>query len=367
MALFEDIASLKTVTGGAISATMEYDSISPFFQIAHERHIEIWLGTDLLDALEAGLDAGSPLAKWTALAPYYRRALGWLTMYEYLSFAAVQLGEGGLHRVETDSHKTAYKYQEKPVREGALTNGYEALEKLLIFLEAQQDDYDEWELSTGYQIYHGVLLNTAMAFRMVSSKKIGRKVFEVVRGMVTDVEEQALVPLLGEDQYEALLTARKTGTYTSEALEKKVILLCQRISAHFTLVAALKEHLVTLKGDAVVQVESPDDQSLPKEGAPSLPAIGLRLDLHDQTANAYIRKLRTLLDANVEDPALEHYAAWKDTLAEQEAAYQEAREQAHAESTIYPIPCDTSERGDWGTAFGFTSTSPVRRSGVRRL
>jgi hypothetical protein len=370
MPLFNDISTLKSVTGGAISATMELDSIEPYFQIAHERHIEAWLGTDLLTALETGLAAGSPAVKWTALAPYYRRALGWLTMYEYLSFATVQLGESGLHRVETDSHKTAYKYQEKAIRETALQNGYEALEKLLIYLEANQADYDEWELSPGYQLYHGVLLNTATAFRMVGGKKISRQVFEVVRGMITEVEELAIVPIIGQAQYDALLTARKTGTWTSETLEKKIILLAQRIAAHFTLVTALKQHIVALKGDAVVQLEAEADQSLPKEGAPTLAAVGIRLDSHDETANRYIKIMRTLLDANTEDPALVDYAAWLVTLAELEAAYQTAREATNAADALsYAYGCchDLSERCDGGNAFGFGMGFGTTRKGASRI
>jgi hypothetical protein len=364
MSLFNDITTLKTVTGGAISATMDYDSISPFFQIAHERHIESWLGTDLLTALEAGLAAGSPAAKWTALAPYYRRALGWLTMYEYLSFATVQLGESGLHRVETDSHKTAYKYQEKAIRETAIANGYEALEKLLIFLDANRTDYTQWPLAAGFALYHGVLLNTAAAFRMVSSKKLNRQVFEVVRGMVTEVEELAIVPIIGQAQYDALLTARKTGTWTDETLEKKIILLCQRIAAHFTLVTALRQHLVTLKGDAVVQLEADAEQSLPKEAMPGLAAVGIRLDSHDDTANRYINVLRGLLTTNVDETALAGYKAWVATLAAAEEAYQDAREVENGECTIDNY---TGERCDGGNAFGFNTGYATTRKGASRL
>lgn len=360
--LIDSITTLKTITGGAVGATMEFESIEPFFQIAHEMHLEFWLGTDLLESLETELASNDPDATAVALAPYYRRALGWLTVYEYLSFASVQLGESGLHRVETESHKTAYKYQEKAVRETCLNNGYEALEKLLIYYEGRKTDFPGWPIAPGYEIYHGQLLNTVTAWRMVQAKKMTRQVFETMVGIAKEVEEMAIVPIIGQAQYDALLAHRRDDDYTSEALEKKIILMAQRIAAHFTLTNALRQHLVELRGDRVVQLEFLEDQGVPKEGSPTIAAVGIKLDSHDQTANTYINKLRALLEANLEDDALTDYVAWKATLAEAEEAYQDAR------ST--DVACAVSindERCDGGNAHGFGVFSTVTRKGASRL
>jgi hypothetical protein len=117
----------------------------------------------------------------------------------------------------------------------------------------------------------------------------------------------------------------------------------------------------------VVQLEFLEDQGVPKEGAPTLSAVGIRLDSHDETANAYIRKLQALLAANAEDPALENYAAWKVTLAEEEAAYQATRETAAytpfqgGQGEFY----DRSERCGGGNAFGFGFYGTTRKGASR--
>lgn len=358
MSIFTDISEIQAVAGGGINASMYLQSIGPFFDIAHERHMEAWLGTDLYDALISGVANDNLTAEQEALLPYYRRALVWLALYEYHPHAAVQFSEAGLMRVESETHKTAYKYQESAKLRSTLQNGYEALEKLILFLETNKADYPDWEAAPGYLRHHEVLLHTAATFRIAQSKKITRHVFDLVRGIIEDVEQFAIVPLIGEDQYEALLEARKTGTWTTETMEKKAIYLLQRAVAHFTLDNAIRLGWAQFEGDSVVQSERPDDHP-DQRTATGLP-VGLRLNFHDDTANRWLKKAKAYLDTNIDDNAFADYKAYAEALAA--AAEEEAAAAAAATCT------DTSERNDCGDAFGFGQPcSGSTRKGVVTL
>lgn len=364
MPIFTTTAELKDILGGSINASLDFDSIAPFFDIAHERHLELWLGTTMYADLVDGVENDDLTVAEEVLLPYYRKALAWLALLEYIPHASIQISEAGLYRVENDQYKTAYKYQQKAVEENARNNGYEAMEKLLLFLEANQDTYTGWPTALGYEKHHAVMLNTAANFRIVHNKKLSRYVFDLLRGIVEDVETFVLVPLLGQDQYDALLTARKESDWTSETLEKKLIYICNRATAHFALAEALRLNWVQLEGDRVTQREYLEEQGLPKEGVASTAGVATRLAAHDDTANRHIKVIRDFLTKNLDDDAFADYKAYQAEAAE---AAEAARQAAACAPTGAGSCCDASERNDYGNAFGFGGSCGTPRKGISRL
>lgn len=352
VSLFQNISHFKAIIGGAVNATLHMGSIAPFFDLAHDQHLADWLGTDLYGQLADAVGADSYSPAQTALLPLYQQALAWLTLFEYMPHAAVQIGETGVYRIENEQYKSAYKYQEKAVKEKLLNNGYEALEKLIVFLEANKSTYTQWPAAPGYEKHHDVVLRTAADFRMAHSKRLSRHVFELLRGVIEDVEQFVFVKMLGEAQYESLLSHRKTGTWTDEALEKRLMYLMNRATAHFALSEALRLHWVQLEGDRVVQKEYLEEQGVPKEGTAGTFAVGTRINAHDDTANRYVNKVRELLANNFDAPAFADYKAHQAALAE-----------ALAEAVQAMPPIGT----DRGACTDGWNPPPPRRKGVMRL
>ncbi len=362
ISIFNDMNDVKEVVGGAVNASMYIDSLAPYFDLAHQQHLEDWMGTDLYNSLVAAVAANSFTSVQTALIPYYRRSLAWLALLEYHPHASTQWSEAGLMRVENENMKTAYKYQESAKLASTRSNGYEALEKLILYCEANKATITAWPTAPGYLRHHGVLLHTAATFRIAQSKKISRHVFDLVRGTIEDVEAFAVVPLIGEDQYLALLEARRTNTWTSETLEKKAIYLLQRAIAHFTLDNAMRLAQVQFDGESVVQREFLEDQGVPKQGVAAMNATGNRIALHDETANRHLKQAKAFLDTNVEDAAFADYKAHLATLAEAEAAYQAEREAAKAAQAV-PVGTERTELGAPFSLWG----AEIPRTGVGRI
>jgi hypothetical protein len=361
----------KAIVGGAVNASFELASIAPQFGNTHQQRMEEWLGDTIYFQLVGNLASDSVTDDQERLLPLYQKALAWLTLHDYLPFAEAQITEAGVSRVETDSHKTAYKDQVRKIQAQCITNGYEAMERLIIYLDGMRVEFPDWVDAPGFLKYHGVMLNTALAFRSVYDKSVTRQVFEEsLFGCVADAEAFSIVKLMGQAQYDALLLARQNNDWTTEAKEKKAILLSQKISAHFSLKEALTRNYVRLEGNRVVQIEYLAEQAVPREGTASALAVGVRSQLHDDRANAYLKSLRDYLDANIEDAAFADYKAYQEELAAAEEAYQEARGTANAEAAVqYGQGCchDLSERCDGGNAFGFGMGYGTNRKGVGRL
>jgi len=348
--LFETISDLKDHVGGGANVSLSLTSIKPTVLLAYQKHIRQWLGDAQWDALIAALSA-SPSAEQTALIEQVRRPLALLTMYEYTKIGNVQMGEMGMHRMETDDRKTAYKYQENEYREYMLYNGFEALELMLEFLETNEVNYPLWQASTGYERNKALFINTSEAFRNAYSYQISRYTFEVLRPIIQDVETFGLLAILGEDQFNDLKTGILLKSLTAE--ETALIAIIQRAVAHFAVELGAIRSAVVLKGNAVVQLERLEPQSLSREGTPSGQAMSALLQQENMMANRHISYMQQYLANNLASFPL--YSAYLDELA---AA--EAEEDAEANA-----PSFEDER--YLGAYNFSTRSTKKRSGIKIL
>jgi hypothetical protein len=354
--IFPTIGTFKDVIGGGVNASMYLDSIEPYFDIAHERHIEDWLGTTLYNALADGIENSNLTQAETNLLPYYRKALAWLALYEYMPHATVQISEAGMYRVENENMKSAYKYQMLAVMDNAIVNGYESMEKLILFLETNKATYTDWTTAPGYDKHHNIFLHTAADFRNVHNKRMARHTFDTIRGVVEDVEQFVIAPLLGEQQHAALLNARKTNTWTTETKEKKVIYLINRAVAHYAIAAAMAMNIVEMRSDRIVS--KTQGEALNSELVAGVEKYFVKNQHHDDTANRHLKRLRDYLNENLEDVAFQDYKDWQAELAEAEEAYQESRPATQS------IPDDgflITGRGIVGTATGSTTRKGASR------
>lgn len=325
--LFTDISDVKDYVGGGVNLSMEIDSLQPALHAALHNHVMRWLGADQYNDLLT--DIGSPSPEQTALLPYVRRALALLAMYEYSHVGGVQLGEAGMFRVETEGMKSPYKYQENAYRNWMKHNGYEAIEQMVEFLVANSDDYPLWEADI-LPTSRALLINSAEEFRQAYAQYISRYTFEVVRPIIEDVGELAILPLLGQDQYDAIKDAILAGD--ASAYELAVLKLIRRAVAAFTVEEAKKRNWVKIDGRNVMEVEGLDAQTYEKYGSPTTPAMNLSLRTDTEMANMHIQRIKNYLADNLDEFPL--YSAYLTELAEAEEAEADA-----AAST-----CTTSER-----------------------
>lgn len=341
--LFADIDEFKAALGGGSNVSVNMESVAPYIDIAFQRHVEDWTGPAIYASLVTAHASGNPLSSAnSALLPYFRNTLVFLAYLEYSAYADIQWSESGRYRIENDQYKTLYKYQVNGVDRKNIINGYEALERLILFLEKEKATYTGWPDAPGYQRHHGVLLNTAAAWRSAASKKLYRNVFEVMRSTIEDVEAFVLVPLMGEEQYQSLLDHRKAGTWTTADKEQELIYRCNKATSHFVLAHALVENWVKLEGDMVVQVEFLEDHGKAKEGTASSLALGVKRMQHDDTANRHINRIQSYLDANIGDPAFAEYKAHKAELDEA----------AETEAATNTLPGDAAVSAGWDPTAG---------------
>ena len=313
--LFNDISDFKNYVGGGANVSLKMATLDPAILAAAENHIILWLGQGQWDQLVTAV-AGTPTTEEEALIPYVARPLAMLAMYEYEQIGGIQIGEAGFHRIEDDTRRSAYKYQENNYSDWMLNNGYENIERMLKFLEANEANYPLWQADPAYQRNKALFLNYAAEFRAAYSKYISRYTFEILRPLLEDIETFALVTLMGQTLFDAL----KDGLLLKALSTKESILVehIQRALANFAIEEGIRRHWVRLDGKKVVQSERLEPQSSEKQGLPPMPIADMALRHNELFANRHISYIKKYLEDNIDD--FPDYQTYLDELAEAEAA-----------------------------------------------
>lgn len=270
--LFNSISEVKSQVGGAISQTLELDSIAPVIYDTARRHITPYLSQSVYDALVSAHAANTMTSAQTALLPFVRKSLALLTMYEYSKVGAIEFGEGGIHRNETDSKKAAFRYQEKQYQEYCLEKGYDALEVMLKYLSDNTGSYATWAATPEAEAHRTPLLNYAAAFRMAVQVQCDRYTFECLRPIIGAVEAFAVQALLPQAFWDAFVTAHVAGTLTN--FEQTLRLRIRRAIAHRALDEAMMQHWVQTKSGRIVVVEEFGEQNQFNRTSPQQFAAG---------------------------------------------------------------------------------------------
>lgn len=331
--IFTSIDNFKEFVGGAVNRSLELDSIAPAYHQVVQQSIIPLIGETLWATIDSTWD-DTPSAAITALLPYVRRPIAQLTMYEYAAIGNVQFSEAGIVRMETESMKSAYKYQENAYREWMLNAGHEALEELQLFLMSNSGDYADWTGDDAYARSYELMINTARTFRAYYSKKVSRYVYEVLRPIIEEVEIFAIEPSIGEGQYNRL----KAGILADDLTSDELILLqkLQRAICHFAVEEAMQRNFVQFDGDKVVRIEGTGDQASTDRMAASGREMTFAKRYHQYHAHRHLERAITYLDDNSDTYPL--YAAFVEARTEAEAAEDAADSDSLTVRDGYPNP-----------------------------
>lgn len=333
--IFTDIEQFKEYTGGAVNSSVELASLVPAYHEAVQKNIVPLLGDSLWNTVDTTWD-GTPTAEVLALLPYVRRALAHLTMYEYSHIGNVQFSEAGLVRMETEQLKTAYKYQERQYKIWMRDAGYNRLEELQLFLMSNSADYPSWDSSVAYQ----QLINTARTFRAYYGKSVGRYTFEMLQGLLQEIEALVVEANVGSSFYERLRAGQEAGDLTDAELT--ALHRAYRTITHYTIEEAMIRQFVTFEGDQVVKYEGAVNQTYTSERPTTADESIFAKKYHQHRAKLHLDRLLAYLQSD-----LDSFPLYKTFYDAQQAELAAAEEDELDVRDGYPNP-PTSEDEDRG-------------------
>lgn len=254
--LFSGLPDFKQYVGGSINTSLQIESLDPIIWQTARRWLVPYLGQSFYDSLVA---ASSPNLAQTALLPYVKRALAWLTLMEYAAVGSIEFGESGIHRIESETRKAAYRYQEKAYQDKCRDNGFNALESMLIWLDDHASDHSSWVSTEEAQAHLSLLLNYAKDFRLLNQAECSRYTYETMRPIIREVEHWAAEQLLPATFWAGFITRHINDTLTAK---EKVLRTMMRTSiCHLSIQQAMQRHWVKVEGGRVFVVEEFGEQS----------------------------------------------------------------------------------------------------------
>lgn len=299
--LFNSISAFKAFVGGAINQTVDLDSLAPVIADTARRHLVPYLSMDFYNSLVAAA-AGTPSAEEEALLPYVQRSLALLTMHEYAKVAAIEFGESGMFRIETDNRKSAYRYQEKQYSEYMLEKGYDALELMLRFLDNNIDDYPEWGASDAAEAHLSALLNYAEDIRLLLNIHCDRYTFETLKPIIAEVQHFGVERLLPGAFWQEFIAG-----YQLDDLSDSEITLLNHIRsaiAHRSYEEATRRMIVTIRSGRLYVQEDIGDQNSTNRLTPSGQSAGLNMIAHDIWSDRHTNRWKRMINDNKGDFAL---------------------------------------------------------------
>jgi hypothetical protein len=298
--LFDDIGDFKKYVGGAVNQSMDMDSIGPHIFTAADNHLIEWLGAALYELLKEGVadeesDPGLSEAL-EELLPLAKRPLAFLALHEYGKIGGIQFGEAGFIRTENENAKSAFRYQENEYKAYMLQNGYNSIESMLKFLDANAVNYPAWEAKDRNR---SLFINYASDFRQHYNKQLDRYTFEGLRPLIEDVEYFAIKATIGDDLYDALKAAILAGSLSS--IQKPLVKLIQKAVANFTIKEGVARNWIQVKGGRVVQMEILAEQGYERQGVPIGQPVSLKIRHHEITGDRYINEIIRYLNKHQAD------------------------------------------------------------------
>lgn len=206
MALLNSIAEIRKYI--SVQADGNLNLITPFIVQAQNKYILPLLDAVTLKNLDDHYNA-SPQSLTTAeqaLLPYVQQPLAYLAYYLGMDIMALKISDTGFSRSDTGTNQTGYKYQTDAMREAMANTGFDGLEALLAFLEANAADYADWKASNAFTIINKFFINSAIQFNSFYDIRGSRRTFMALRACIQKAEQFHLYQNLSPAYFTELKT-----------------------------------------------------------------------------------------------------------------------------------------------------------------
>jgi hypothetical protein len=291
MAWFNSTADLKFYVGKEIDAATSFTSFSPLVAMAenryyYRRHLSRNFWTEVNDIVPNG---DITLADINKAKDIYKQSIAWFVLALYAE-SSIRLDENGLSRTESDTKKSAYKYQEVNARRMYEQRGFDALDEFYIHLETIGIFYwGNQAESEEYNPLMGTIIKSAKDFARAANRNIDRRTFESLSGLMYDVEESMMRQFLPKMYYDFLYEAVLDGSLS--VLDTSFTPILKKAIAACTLKLAGEQNAVRFEGDRVYLVETYTDGAMESQKYDPA-AVGMNRMFQEVQQNTYLRRAR---------------------------------------------------------------------------
>ena len=303
--LLQTIQEIKTFL--PIGVGNDFNRLKPHIANAETKYIIPLIGNVMYEELQEFHD-NMPLQNPTEvqeltlkLLKKVQHATIHLAYFVGYDFLNVSVTDSGFKRLESDSKKGLYKYQEDNLKQYFSDAGFNTLDSILVFLEKNIESFSEFKASPNWTVLKSSFLPTVKVVEDIPYNIFGsRLTFLNLKPHVAFVQDTTIRIYLGEAIYQEILAEMVKDT---PAPKVTAILPYIRKPLIYLSVAMLMEETGATLGNHGLYFEklnsvNPDNRIKQPSSEERIAALVSR---NRNIGNAYLDSLKSFLINNIED------------------------------------------------------------------
>ena len=277
------------------SAALGYTTVAPMLRDAYDLFIQPLVG-NMSQIIDAAYLEDNPTPVQAELIRLTQRANANLAMWYGFGEMNMSLSSSGFTRVESETSRSLYKYQERELRESYKEKGFNALDDLLIFFEKNISTFPEFKETKCYLESRTMLVPGASLVSEYIPINRSRLIFLRMKTHISFVEEIKLPSLIGSDIVEDLAANRGDE---ADVKYIKLLALLQPVIINFAAARLIKASgSLTDRGlyyTSIVGGMSGNDE----ESAPAnMEQIAMQANLLNADAEEYLQRANQFIKTN---------------------------------------------------------------------
>jgi hypothetical protein len=191
----------------SVSASAEFDNVAPHIQNAERDYLVPLIGSGLYDSLMAFYTTDDPdltdagVQKTGQLLTLVQSAVIHIAYWIGFDVLNALMTDSGFKRTESNTVKSLFKYQEANLKNYLRTSGFNGLDTVLQFLEANQDDFSDFEDSQAFSTIKTAFVPTTSVLNEIYFINNSRLTFLRMKPHLQLLEDTEILPLLGHVTY----------------------------------------------------------------------------------------------------------------------------------------------------------------------
>lgn len=203
--LFKTLEELRELV--PVSSMLSLENVQPYFADAAEAILIPHIGQALYDRILTKYDSDQSAGLEVDLLRRIRIIIARFGIVAFLPIGETKIADDGITTVGKSADRTAaYDNQINRLNDSLISQGYDALERLLTWLQAssQLSEFPEYAGSEEYMRQQRGLIRRAIDFNDIYPIGGSRLTFQAIHPELLNVEEDKLIPLIGQTHYDTI-------------------------------------------------------------------------------------------------------------------------------------------------------------------
>lgn len=194
-----------------VSAALSFEKIESALISADEIYLKPLLGSKLVAKAEAIYESDEPTDTELVFLSLMKTAELNLAMFYDFQELNIRITDQGFQRQNTENFTSAYKYQEDALRKSFQNKGFNALDRILDFLETNIETFPAYTASPAYVNVKTRFVRSPKEVNDVFFINSSRLVFLRLWPIFTELEETLIPHILGSALYSDTKDAFESG------------------------------------------------------------------------------------------------------------------------------------------------------------